>query len=253
MQSLSLLALTIITWVERFGGPGLILLALADNSFIPLPGSLDAATIILTAHKRNLWIYYGLMAAVGAIIGGYLTYRVSEKGGEEAFEKKIGKERAQKVYKKFEKHGWSTIVIGSLLPPPFPIVPVLSAPAVLKYPRHKFLSALAVGRTLRFMIDAYIGRRYGQALLGFLGQYKAPVMYALIALAVLGGIAALVYVKYYRPKRRREERERGEPVEDLPIPGKGNQKLKERSEKSETEAEVRFKSPSEKQPDRRTA
>ena len=250
MHTLNLLAITIMTWVERLGGPGLVLLALVDNSFIPVPGSQDAATIILTAHRRNLWIYYGLMSALGSVIGGYLTYRVAEKGGAETLEKKIGEQRAQKVYKKFEEHGWTTVVIGSLLPPPFPIVPVLSAPAVLKYPRHKFVSALAVGRPTRFMVDAYIGRRFGQAILGFLGRYKEPVLYALIGLALLGGIGALVYFKYYRPKRQKEERARGEPVEELPVPGKGNTKLKSKENPGEVGTEP---GSNEKQHDRRTA
>jgi len=35
-------------------------------------------------------------------------------------------------------------------------------------------------------------------------------------LAVTGNISALVYFKWYRPKAQREERERGEQVEEYP-------------------------------------
>jgi hypothetical protein len=56
-----------------------------------------------------------------------------------------------------------------------------------------------------------------------------------VSLAVLGGIGALVYFKYYRPKRRQEERQAGEPVEDLPIPGQRNQALQE--SKADTQEE----------------
>src|SRR5216684_3311816 len=38
-----------VRWLRRLGGPGLILLGLADNSVIPLPGSMDALTISLLA------------------------------------------------------------------------------------------------------------------------------------------------------------------------------------------------------------
>jgi hypothetical protein len=38
--------------------------------------------------------------------------------------------------------------------------------------------------------------------------------------AVLGGIAALAYFRYYRPKRRRGQQQPGEPVQQFPIPGK---------------------------------
>jgi membrane protein DedA with SNARE-associated domain len=161
------------------------------------------------------------------VIGGYLTFRLGRKGGKETLEKKIGKERSEKVYKKFEQHGFSTVVIGSMIPPPFPIVPVLMAPGILKYPTRKFLAALTLGRGIRFMTVAFIGHRYGKLLLGVLNRYRTPAIWFLLGLAVLGGIGALVYFKYYRPKRRQEQRDAGEPVEDLPIPGQGNQELKQ--------------------------
>jgi hypothetical protein len=42
--------------------------------------------------------------------------------------------------------------------------------------------------------------------------------------------AALLYFRYYRPKRRSEQKQAGEPVEELPIPGKSNQELKEQEQ-----------------------
>jgi len=42
----------------------------------------------------------------------------------------------------------------------------------------------------------------------------------LMALAVMAGIGAVVYFKWYRPKAQREERERGEQVEEFPVPGR---------------------------------
>ncbi len=226
MRLLPLLAFSWLTWVHRFGGPGLIIVAIVDNSFIPIPGSVDVGTILLSSSHHGWWPYYAFMATVGAVIGGYLTYRIGRKGGEETLEKRIGHDKAQKVYKRFEKHGFSTIVIGSILPPPFPIVPVLMAPGILEYPPRKFLGALALGRGIRYLAFALIGDRYGASILKFFATYRKPALWTLISLAVLGGIAALVYFKYYRPRRRREERAAGEPVEELPIPGRGNQELK---------------------------
>ena|SRR5437868_6300742 len=229
------------TWIHRLGGPGLILLGIADNSLIPLPGSMDAFVILLTAHRPHWWPYYAFMATVGAVLGGYLTYRLAEKGGEETLEKKIGKRRAQKVYNKFEQHGFTTVVVGAVLPPPFPIVPVLMAAGVLQYPRKKFLSALAAGRGARFFAVAFVAHIYGDKIIGFFSKYYQPVLYALIALAVAGGVAALLYFKWYRPKIRRQQKQRGEPVEEFPIPGR------------ETTPEQRGGAKSAKQSRRRTA
>ena len=55
-------------WLLHFGGIGLIPLGLLDSSFIPLPGILDVAAIVLTSRQEELWLYYGLMAAAGSVV-----------------------------------------------------------------------------------------------------------------------------------------------------------------------------------------
>lgn len=192
-------------WFLRLGGPGLILIGLIDNSVIPIPGGMDFFVILLTAHHREWWAYYGAFATAGAVIGGYLTFRLSKKGGKEGLEKKFGKKRSEKVYKKFEKGGFSTIVIGSMLPPPFPLVPVLMAAGVMQYSRKRFLGALTIGRGVRFFVVAYLGKLYGTAIVGWLGRYYKPFLYVLIVLGVLGGAGALLYFKWYRPRHRQDD------------------------------------------------
>ena len=77
--------------LRRMGGPGLVLLGIADNSIIPLTGSMDVLTIWLAARHREPWPYYALMATIGAVIGGYITYALARKGGKEAMERKLSK------------------------------------------------------------------------------------------------------------------------------------------------------------------
>ena len=209
-------------WLHRLGGPGLLLLGIADN--LPIgsspAGSVDVFLIVLSAHQPRWWAYYALMATVGEVIGGYLTYRVSEKGGQETFEKKIRKGRAETLYQAFDKHGFTTVFTGAILPPPFPFTPVLMAAGVMQYPRKKFVSALTGGRAIRFFLAAFLARAYGQRMINFFSLYYHPVMYVLIALAIIAGIGAAIYFIWYRPKAQQEERKRGEPVEEFPIPGR---------------------------------
>jgi membrane protein YqaA with SNARE-associated domain len=212
------------TWLQRLGGPGLIALGLADNSAIPLPGSMDLLVILLSAHQPQRWPYYALMATIGAVIGGYLTYRLAEKGGQETLEKKVGKQRAEKVYRRFKAHGFATVAVGAILPPPFPIVPFLIAAGALKYPRRNFLAALALGRAARFVALAYLAHRYGAAIVGWVSSYYQPLLYALIALAVVGGIAGLVYWKWYLPKHQKKPRRAT--VTQIPSPSQSATKRK---------------------------
>lgn len=226
------------SWLHRLGGAGLILLGIADNSAIPLPGSMDVFTILLAAHKPEWWPYYAFMATAGAVLGGYLTYRLAEKGGEETFEKKIGKKRAKGVYKRFEKKGSLWVFLGAILPPPFPIVPVLMAAGVLHHPKKKFVSALAAGRGVRYFALAYVGHTYGPAIVSFLSRYYQPVLYALISLAALGAVAALLYFKYYRPRKRNQQGLRAKPGEPFP-PGRGDQRSSDGLHPEEREARKR--------------
>src|ERR1700741_5430623 len=90
-------------WIRHQGGPGLLVLGLADNSIIPMPGSMDVLTIWFVVHNRKYWYYYALMALAGSIVGGYITYRLARKGGKEVLAHRIGRKRTQSIYASFER------------------------------------------------------------------------------------------------------------------------------------------------------
>ena len=188
-----------LRWLIHLGGPGLILLGLADNSLIPLPGSTDIVTILLAAHRRDMWVYYAIMATAGAVLGGYLTYRMARKGGKETLEKRFSQRKVKKVYAIFERWGFASVAIPAILPPPFPITPMLLAAGAMQYPTRKFLAALAVGRGIRFTILAYLGAYYGRHIVKLFATYYWPILIVLVVFSALGGLLALV--EYRRGKK----------------------------------------------------
>jgi membrane protein YqaA with SNARE-associated domain len=195
-----LIAASVWNWLRHLGGVGLVLLGLADNSIVPLPGSMDVLTILLAARHSHLWWYYAFMATVGAVIGGYITYGLARKGGKEAFERKLSKRTAEKVFQRFERWGFFAVAVPAILPPPFPIVPFLLAAGALQYSRRKFVGALALGRGVRFTIVAGLGAIYGRHIVRFFSRYYKPALFTLLGLAVIAGIVSLV--QYYRYKSR---------------------------------------------------
>jgi membrane protein YqaA with SNARE-associated domain len=197
------------TWIHGLGGPGLIVLGLSDNTpFVSAPpGSVDVCVILLAAHRPEWWAYYAFMTTVGEVLGGYLTYRLSKKGGKQTLERKVGKQHAEMVYRGFEKFGGITVLAGALLPPPFPFTTVLMTAGVMQYPRKKFMSALVVGRAVRFFAVAWLGRIYGQQMIGFFSRNYRALVYLLIAIALMAGIGVLAYFMWYRPRKKRKERE----------------------------------------------
>lgn len=184
-----------LRWLIHLGGPGLILLGVLDNSVIPLPGSMDIITIVLSAHRREPWVYYAIMATAGSILGGYLTYRMAREGGKETLEKRFAKKQAARIYALFDRFGFAAVAIPALLPPPFPIVAMLLAAGALQYPTRKFLAALAVGRGIRYSILAFLGAHYGRSIVRFFAQYYMPTLLLLIAFAVIGALYGLFQYK----------------------------------------------------------
>jgi len=193
------LALSMWQHLRRMGGPGLVLLGLADNSVIPLTGSMDVLTIWLAARHREPWPYYAFMATLGAVIGGYITYALARKGGKEAMERKLSKKKAERISKTFERWGFFAVALPALLPPPFPFVPFLLAAGALQYSPKKFLGALSLGRGVRYSVAAGLGFLYGRHILRFFNKYHAPALAILIGLAVIG--AVLTLIQYLRARK----------------------------------------------------
>jgi membrane protein YqaA with SNARE-associated domain len=193
-----------LAWLERFGGLGLILLGFADNSVVPMPGSMDALTIILSAHQKTWWPYYATMATIGGVVGGYATYTLGEKSGEAALESRLAKNQAEKIYRIFNRYGFWSLFVPAILPPPVPFSPFLLVAGALKYSRRNFFIAVGTGRAIRYGLLAWLGSTYSKQIFHFFHRFYEPILWTVIAVGVIGSIAALWWTR----KRKRE----GKPV-----------------------------------------
>lgn len=198
-------------WLHRLGGPGLLLLAQVDNSPIPVPGSVDLLTIILASSRKDLWWYYALMATLGAVIAGVIAYRLSAKGGKETLEKRLGEQRAKKVYAVFEKYGFLSVFLGAMAPPPVPMSAFLMAAGAMQYPFKKFLAALTLGRAIRYTLLAYLASIYGHKIIRAAAPYYKPMLILVIACSVIGGLFALRY--WRRLKQQKSKTKKKEPAQ----------------------------------------
>jgi len=180
-------------WIFHLGGLGFIPLGLLDSSVIPLPGSMDILTIVLSARKKELWLYYALMATIGSVIGGYTTYRLARKGGKETLERKFSARTLDKVYRIFGRWGFGAIAIA-VLPPPAPMVPFVLAAGAMQYSVGKFLLALTAGRIVRYSLLAFLAAHYGRRMLtAVMSRLGHPVLIAIIGL-IAAAIAAFIFI-----------------------------------------------------------
>ncbi len=183
-------------WLARLGGPGLLLYAVADGSFVPMPpGGADLPTLLLAAAHPAAWGYYALMATLGSLAGGLLAYQTAAAAGAERVAAKAGPARIAAM----RRRGWPAVLVGAILPTPFPYKLVPLAAGAAKLPRGQFLAALALGRGLRFSLAAYVGARFGGDALDFLrGAWGTPAL-----LIGAGAAAAAAVVWALRRHRRR--------------------------------------------------
>jgi len=190
-------------WFFSLGGLGLIPLGILDSSPIPVPGTLDVATIILSARQERLWLYYALMATAGSVMGGFVTYRLARKGGKEALKRRFSRRTVDKACKIFGRWGFGSIVIPALLPPPAPMVPFLFAAGAMQYPAGKFLAAFTIGRVPRYVILAYLSARYGRQIIAFIAEHGHPVVLTIIMVLIV--ITGVVFY-FWGPRKNRNRK-----------------------------------------------
>jgi len=147
-----------------------------------------------SARKKELWLYYALMATIGSVIGGYVTYRLARKGGKETVERKFSGRTLDKVYRIFGRWGFGAIAIAALLPPPVPMVPFVFAAGAMQYSVGKFLMALTAGRIVRYSLLAFLATYYGrQMLTTVMSRLGHPVLIAIIGL-IAAAIVAFIFI-----------------------------------------------------------
>ncbi len=175
-----------------------------DSSVIPTPGSMDALAIFLAASNPKLWWYYALMATAGAVIGGFVSYRIAMKAGRAAMEKELGDRRFQKAHRFFERMGFWSVFLGAMAPPPMPTGAFVMVAGALEYPLHRFLLAISSARLIRYVVVTWVASHYGRQIFQFFGRYYGPALWTLVGIGIAGGVAGLVY--YLRVRRRPKTR-----------------------------------------------
>jgi membrane protein YqaA with SNARE-associated domain len=187
--------------VLGLGGPGLLVLALLDSSFLSIPEGNDLLIIVLSmGGSWSNMVYYATMTTVGSVIGCSLLYWVGTRGGSYV-ERRLHRPRMRRIQSLYERRGVLAVIIPSLLPPPTPFkVFVLSAGAFgLAYPQ--FLLAVAFGRSLRYFTWGALAVMYGKRAEVFLHEHFRSVGVVVLVLI----LALLLWFLVLKPRVGRGE------------------------------------------------
>jgi membrane protein YqaA with SNARE-associated domain len=178
----------LLHWIIGFGGVGLFFVSIVDSSVIPLPlpGSTDVLLLILCANRQDTWPLFALVAIAGAMVGGYLSYRLAAKGGNALLERYVPARFRERITRWVQTHPMLAIGVPALLPPPVPLTPFVIAAGALQMPRRQFLTAFGLCRAVRYTLVAWLGQHYGRHLVRlyrrYFGEDIGPVVWIIVAL-----------------------------------------------------------------------
>jgi membrane protein YqaA with SNARE-associated domain len=178
-----------------FWGAGAV--AVLDSSSIPVP--MDAIlAVYIWNDQKHFWLYT-LMAAAGSAVGGLLPYGLGRAGGELFLLKRINRQRFEAMRTRFESQEFWALAIPSMLPPPTPWKIVVFAAGVFEMRVPLFMLAVFTGRLIRWLVLSLLVIELGP------GAVQIVERHALAVLAIVGGLAVIGFVLWWKKKRRRGE------------------------------------------------
>jgi membrane protein YqaA with SNARE-associated domain len=175
-------------YLVSFGPFGLLTIAFLDSLMIPMPGGVDAVLLLLAASRPSWMLIYVAAATIGSTLGCVGLYRISQRAGKRALSR-FSESKQKRVKSLIDRYDVMSVLVASLLPPPFPFKLFVVSSGVFRLNLLRFTLAVAGGRTFRYLLEGYLAARYGEHAREYLARYYPTIG---IVLAVLIIIAFVV-------------------------------------------------------------
>jgi membrane protein YqaA with SNARE-associated domain len=176
--------------VRRFalalGAPGLFLVSFLDSSFLPLPGITDLLLVVMVTRNPGAMLWYVLITVIGSVGGCLLLHYVGRKGGEAFVRKRFTGERVEWAMGALRNNGVMAMLIPSLLPPPSPFKLFVLLAGVVGISIPRFVTAIAIGRGLRYLALGYLSVKYGERATAYMRENGTLVSIAAAAILAAG-------------------------------------------------------------------
>ena len=181
------------------GTPGIFAIAVLDSSLLTLPEINDILIVSQVIVDPMKVLYLPLITATGSVIGCLLLYALARKGGEAFLKSRFSPEHVRRVEQFYSRYGMLALIIPALCPPPTPFKIFVATAGALRFPRHKFIAAILLARTARYVTEGILAVLYCKAVLEFIQRH---------ALGTSLAIAGIVVISFllYRWISRRQER-----------------------------------------------
>jgi membrane protein YqaA with SNARE-associated domain len=177
-----------------YGPLGLFGIALLDSALIPLPGGPDVVMILLSKGRPGWMPIYAAAATLGSVTGCVILYYISRRAGRRALERFSEKKQAR-VKQLIDRYDVLSVLVVSILPPPFPFKLFIITCGVLRLSIMRFAIAIAFGRAFRFLLEGYLAVNYGDQAENLFRQYFPWIGLGLAILIIFAFIAWMLWRK----------------------------------------------------------
>jgi membrane protein YqaA with SNARE-associated domain len=188
---------TVKDFLVPFGALGLFTIALLDSALIPLPGGPDAVMILLSTQNPARMPLYALGATAGSVAGCIILYYISRRAGRSALEK-FPPEKQARVKELVDRYDVLSVLVASVLPPPFPFKLFVITAGVFRLSLARFAVAVAVGRAFRFLLEGFLAVRYGERAKDLLAEN-----YPMVGIGVAVLVVVIFVARSLIQRRRR--------------------------------------------------
>jgi membrane protein YqaA with SNARE-associated domain len=176
---------TVTQFLLAFGAFGLFAIALLDSALIPLPGGPDAVMILLSSAHPSWVLVYAFAGTAGSVVGCLFLYYVSRKAGSRALDR-FSIERQARVKRLIDRYDVLSILVASVLPPPFPFKLFVISTGVFRLSPVRFVIAIALGRGFRFLLEGYLAVQFGDRATELLKLYYPSIGIGLAFMIIVG-------------------------------------------------------------------
>jgi membrane protein YqaA with SNARE-associated domain len=171
-------------YLVSFGPLGLLAIAFLDSVMIPMPGGVDAVLLLLSASRPSWVLIYVAAAVLGSTAGCVALYYISKRAGHRALAR-FSESKQKRVKDLIDRYDVLSVLVASLLPPPFPFKLFVVSAGVFRLNLVRFTIAVAAGRTFRYLLEGYLAARYGEHAKEILGRYYPVIGLGLALLIVI--------------------------------------------------------------------
>ena len=198
-------------WVEGlaekpYAIPALIILAIAESIFFPIP--VDALLIALCVGRPKRSFWFATLCTIGSVVGGALGYAIGHflwyttgPDGAVAFSNMaqfffdsvpgFSEASFNNVQDAYNAYGFWTVLIAGFTPLPYKVVTITAGVFNIQF--FVFLIASIAGRAARFFLVAALFYFFGAPIKKFIDKHLEVLSVVFVVLLV-GGFVVLKFL-----------------------------------------------------------